>query len=176
MLIYPYNLGLLHRYKGNPMIVSGPEKWPRNMCKNSLHWHQNECCGVSNLWQLKCLLKHLFRLTSKKILKPAALLTVCKGNPPVDSPHKGPVMQKAFPYHDAILWQTTTIHNKTYRKISNISGTKISKLWMFFTSSCSCLCPIQWSQVLSREWRCSWSSADRRYSDYIWVINNFIAY
>ena len=28
----------------------------------------------------------------------------------------------------------------------------------------------------SREWRCSWSSADRRCSNYIWVINNFIAY
>ena len=29
--------------------------------------------------------------------------------------------------------------------------------------------------MLSREWRCSWSSADRRCSNYIWVINNFIA-
>ena len=47
---------------------------------------------------------------------------------------------------------------------------------MFLVSSCSCLCPIHWSQVLSREWRCSWSSADRRCSNYIWVINQFIAY
>ena len=47
---------------------------------------------------------------------------------------------------------------------------------MFLVSSCSCLCPIQWSQLLSREWRCSWSSADRRCSTYIWVIDNFIAY
>ena len=46
---------------------------------------------------------------------------------------------------------------------------------MFLVSSCSCLCPIQWSQVLSREWRCSWSSTDRRCSNYIWVIDNFIA-
>ena len=30
--------------------------------------------------------------------------------------------------------------------------------------------------MLSREWRCNWSSADRRCSNYIWVINNFIAY
>ena len=29
---------------------------------------------------------------------------------------------------------------------------------------------------LSPEWRCSWSSADRRCSNYIWVVNNFIAY
>ena len=30
--------------------------------------------------------------------------------------------------------------------------------------------------MLSREWRCSWSCADRRCSNYIWVIDNFIAY
>ena len=30
--------------------------------------------------------------------------------------------------------------------------------------------------VLSREWRCSWSSAGRRCSNYIWMINNFIVY
>ena len=45
---------------------------------------------------------------------------------------------------------------------------------MFLASSCSCLCPIQWSQVLSREWRCSWSSAVRRCSNCSWVIDNFI--
>ena len=47
---------------------------------------------------------------------------------------------------------------------------------MFLVSSCSCLRSIYWSQVLSWEWRCSWSSADRRCSNYIWVINKFIAY
>ena len=35
--------------------------------------------------------------------------------------------------------------------------------------------PIHWSQMLSRKWICSWSSAGRRCSDYIWVINNLIA-
>ena len=30
--------------------------------------------------------------------------------------------------------------------------------------------------MLSREWRYSWSSADRRCSNYIWVMDNFIAY
>ena len=47
---------------------------------------------------------------------------------------------------------------------------------MFLVSSCSCLCTIQWSLVLSREWRCSWSNADRQCSNYIWVSVNFIAY
>ena len=41
---------------------------------------------------------------------------------------------------------------------------------MFRVSSCSCLCPAD-CQVLSREWRLCWSN-----TDYIWVINNFIAY
>ena len=42
--------------------------------------------------------------------------------------------------------------------------------------SCGCICQIAWSQMLSREWRCSWSSADRRCSNYIWVIDNSFAY
>ena len=57
-------------------------------------------------------------------------------------------------------------------KISNTSHTKSQNL-MFLISFCSCLCTIHWSQVLSRKWRCSWSSANRRCSNYIWVINNF---
>ena len=44
---------------------------------------------------------------------------------------------------------------------------------MFLVSSCSC--SIHWSQVLCEEWRCSWSSANRRCFNYLWVINTFIA-
>ena len=47
---------------------------------------------------------------------------------------------------------------------------------MFLVSSCSFLSPIYWSHVLSWEWRCSWSSANRRCSNYIWVINNLIVH
>ena len=47
---------------------------------------------------------------------------------------------------------------------------------MFLISSCSCFYPIHRSQLLSWEWRCNWSSADRRCSNYISVMNNFIAY
>ena len=55
-------------------------------------------------------------------------------------------------------------------------GPKNFAIWeMLLISACSCLCPIHWSQVLSREWRCSWSSANRRCSNYIWVIDSFIA-
>ena len=47
---------------------------------------------------------------------------------------------------------------------------------MFLLSACSCLCAIYWSHVLSGEWRCSWSSAGRRCSNFIWAINNLIGY
>ena len=39
---------------------------------------------------------------------------------------------------------------------------------MFLVSSCNWVCPIHWCQVLSREWRCSWSSFN-----YTWVVNIF---
>ena len=47
---------------------------------------------------------------------------------------------------------------------------------MIFISSCSCFCLIYWSKVLSKLWRCCWSSADRRCSNYIWMMNNYVAY
>ena len=43
---------------------------------------------------------------------------------------------------------------------------------MILVPSCSCLCPIHWSQVLSRQSRCSWSRSYRRCSSYIWVNHN----
>ena len=47
---------------------------------------------------------------------------------------------------------------------------------MFLVSAYTCFCATYWSQVFSGEWRCSWSSADRRCSNNIWVISNLIAY
>ena len=63
----------------------------------------------------------------------------------------------------------------TYREVSNISRTKSQHLKILVLSF-GCLWRIPWSQMLSREWRCSWSSADRRCSNNIWVIDNFITY
>ena len=60
------------------------------------------------------------------------------------------------------------------RKTSSISRTKSQDLKV------SCLI-LQLSlpnplNPISREWKCSWSSAERRCSNCIWVINKFIAY
>ena len=48
------------------------------------------------------LLKGLLRLTKKKWPE---LLALCEGWPvePLDSPHKGPVLRKAFPCYDVIM-------------------------------------------------------------------------
>ena len=62
-------------------------------------------------------LNSLFRLTSKKHQIPA-LLVLCEGNPPVDSPHKGPVMLKAFPCHDVIMAQGTWIWSSLCQQMS----------------------------------------------------------
>ena len=79
------------------------------------------------------------------------------------------------------IWSWTT--NDHLTKITTvkslIEGAPDHETKMILTSSCRCLCRIHWSQVLSQEWRCnkvSWSSADRRCSNYTWVINKFIAY
>ena len=77
-------------------------------------------------------------------------------------------MHKCIHYALMTSWSMLLLK---YRKISNVRRTKL-----ILVSSRSCLCPIHWSQVLCQEWRCGWSSADRRCSNYIWVINNLIAY
>ena len=68
---------------------------------------------------------------------------------------------------------TVSNHNKEYRQVSNIRRAKSQQILVL---PCDFLCRTPWSQVSSREWRCSCSSADRRCSNYIWVIDNFIAY
>ena len=51
-----------------------------------------------------------------------------------------------------------------------IKGAPNPKTWIILVLSSSCLCAIRWYYMLNREWRCSWSSADRWCSNYIWVI------
>ena len=55
-------------------------------------------------------------------------------------------------------WRIRLILNSTHGKTYNISRTKSPNLNVLLFSPCSCLGPIHWSQVLSRELRCSWSS------------------
>ena len=71
----------------------------------SLLWRQNGCDGVSNHQPRDCLLNRLFRRRSKKKLQSSASLAFENGIHlwPVNSPHKGPVTRKMFPFDDVIM-------------------------------------------------------------------------
>ena len=69
-----------------------------------LQWRLNEPDGVSNHRRLDCLLKRLFRRRSKKTSK-LRVTAFVRGihRWPVNSPHKGPVTRKMFPFDDVIM-------------------------------------------------------------------------
>ena len=71
---------------------------------NTLHWRHNDFDSVSNHQPHGCLFNPLFRRRSKKTSK-LRVTGLCRGNSPgsVNSPHKGPVMRKMFPFDDVIM-------------------------------------------------------------------------
>ena len=71
----------------------------------TLQWRHNERDGVWNHQPRHCLLTGLFRPRSKKTSK-FRVTGLCVGNSPrwpVNSPHKGPVTRKMFPFDDVIM-------------------------------------------------------------------------
>ena len=73
----------------------------------ALRWRHNERDSVSNHQPHDCLLNGLFRRRSKKTSK-LRVTGLCVGNSPgpVNSPHKGPVTRKMFPFDDVIMGRT----------------------------------------------------------------------
>ena len=71
---------------------------------HTLLWRHNEHDSVSNHQPRGCLLNRLFRRRSKKTSK-LRVTGHCVGNSPgpVNSPHKGPVTRKMFPFDDVIM-------------------------------------------------------------------------
>ena len=69
-----------------------------------LHWRHNDPDGVLNHQPHGCLLNRLFRRRSKKTSK-LRVTGLCVGNSPgpVNSPRKGPVTRKMFPFDDVIM-------------------------------------------------------------------------
>ena len=70
----------------------------------SLRWRHNERDSVSNHQPHDWLLNGLFRRRSKKTSK-LRVTGLCVGSSPgpVNSPHKGPVTRKIFPFDDVIM-------------------------------------------------------------------------
>ena len=75
-----------------------------NSCR-SLRWRHSYHDGVSNHQPHGCLLNRLFMRRSKKTSK-LRVTGLCAGNSrwPVNSPHKGPVTRKMFPFDDVIMY------------------------------------------------------------------------
>ena len=71
---------------------------------NTLQWLHNGRDSVSNQQPHNCLLNRLFICRSKKTSK-LRVAGLCAGNSPGtgDSPHKGPVTRKMFPFDDVIM-------------------------------------------------------------------------
>ena len=86
------------------LLLGFGENWPRYIGTAPLHWRHNDNDGVSNHQPHGCLLNRLFRRRSKKTSK-LRVTGLCVGNSPgpVNSPHKGPVTRKMFPFDDVIM-------------------------------------------------------------------------
>ena len=78
-----------------------------------LQWRHNDHDGVSNHQPHCCLLNCLFRRGSKKTSK-LRVTGLCVGNSlgPVNSPNKGPVTLKMFPFDDVIMTSQKTISSR----------------------------------------------------------------
>ena len=85
-------------------------------CVTTLQWRHNDHDCVSNHQPRGCLLSRLFRRRSKKTSK-LRVTGLCVGNSPgpVNSPHKGPVTRKMFPFDDVIM-----IYQGEYQWFRNI--------------------------------------------------------
>ena len=144
-----------------------------------MNYNQNMLCGINDIWVKQVFQNHnngFYMKTSCCQNNQNVLWLEVSGHDYIDKP-----------LYNTILFSPNT-HQKNWLGMVIMEYHQISNIWhtvthqipkpKCFSLSCSCLCPIHWCQVLSREWRCSWSSADgdRRFSNYIWVINNFIAY
>ena len=66
--------------------------------------------------------------------------------------------------------------SQNYCKVSNIRRNQIPQLKCFSSRFVVVFAQSIEARFLRRKWRCSWSSADRRCSNYIWVIDRFIAH
>ena len=71
---------------------------------DALRWRHNERDSVSNHQPHGCFLNRLFGRRSKKTSK-LRVTGLCAGKSPgpVNSPHKGPVTRKMFPFDDVIM-------------------------------------------------------------------------
>ena len=105
-------------YVGNNFVV--PHLWCYTVVSFPLHWRHNDHDGVSNHQPHGCLLNRLFGRTSKKISKLRVTVLGAGNSPgPVNSPHKGPVTRKMFPFDDVTMSETNSSAAFEHSCVSN---------------------------------------------------------
>ena len=94
----------------------------------------NDHDGGSNHQPRGCLLNRLFRRKSKKTLK-LRVTGLCVGNSPgpVNSPHKGPVTRKMFPFDDVIMRDIESQIQWDMLNTLHRDDAKERHTWDFFT-------------------------------------------
>ena len=107
-----FNRLLKHKSPPNDCVITaGGTSLSQLIVTHSLHWRHNDHNGVSIHQPHGCLLNRLFRRRSEKKSKLRVTgLCVGKSPGPVNSPHKGPVTRKMFPFDDVIMeamWSQT---------------------------------------------------------------------
>ena len=118
------------------------------VCRVSLHWCHNDHDGVSNHQPHGCLLNRLFRRRSKKTSK-LRVTGLWAGNSPgpVNSPHKGPVTRKMFPFDDVIMFGTHRVGKQAWVCIQDgiecvcLWAVTINNLLAFYTKAYRVLKP-----------------------------------
>ena len=97
-----------------------------------IHWRHNGHDCVSNHQPHGCLLNRLFRRRSKKTSK-LRVTGLCVGNSPgpVNSPHKGPVTQKMFPFDNVITRILIFIPNMIITLLMLLGKSRIVILFEF---------------------------------------------
>ena len=101
----------------------------------SLQWRHNERDSVSNHQPHDCLLNRLFRRRSKKTSK-LRVTGLCVGNSPVNSPHKGPVTRKMFPFDNVImLWKMRKSLTQIWKRSFNFQMIHFNSLKQHFPQS-----------------------------------------
>ena len=94
---------LFHAMFSAPPSVQ-PHPHPHPHSPLPLHWRHNDHDSVSNHQPHGCLLNRIFRRRSTKTSKLRVTgLCVGKSPGPVNSPHKGPVTRKIFPFDEVIM-------------------------------------------------------------------------
>ena len=94
-----------------PLSVLSMHRLEKMKTSTSLPRRHNDHDGVSNHQPRGCLLNRLFRRRSKKTSK-LRVTGLCEGNSPgpVNSPHKGLVTRKMFPFDDVIMFYKIKLH------------------------------------------------------------------